>query len=73
MKTACLALVVALSFPAIANAQSTLLQGGPTTQGHIPLYVGDGYSQPIVQDGGGSGGSLQMVGAISHRPEPAGL
>ena len=68
MKTACLALVVALSFPAIANAQSTLLQGGPTTQGHIPLYVGDGYSQPIVQDGGGSGG-----GGLGANPSEIGV
>lgn len=45
-----------------ANAQSTILQGGPTTAGHVPMYA-TGYSQqPIVQDSGPAAGGPPGVG-----------
>ena len=37
-----------------ATAQSVLLQGGPYTPGHVPMYVGQGQTQPVVQDSGTS-------------------
>lgn len=51
-----LAFLCALLAAAPALAQSTVLQGGPTTPAHVPMYSGSGFTQPIIQDGGGSGG-----------------
>lgn len=46
---------------ASALAQSTLLQGGPTTPGHAPMYVGQGSGQAVVQDSGpASGGAIGL-------------
>jgi hypothetical protein len=45
----------------VADAQSTLLQGGTWQPGHIPQYVGQGSSQPVVIDGGGAGGGAPGV------------
>lgn len=57
MKFLCsLALAVILwaaGTPAYAQA---ILQGGPWTPGHVPGYVGQGMSQPVVMDGGPAGG-----------------
>ena len=53
--------LLALMAPSLAFAQATLLQGGPWTPGHAPMYVGQGGSQPIVQDGGGAGGGAVGV------------
>lgn len=39
-----------------AFAQGTLLQGGPWTPGHAPMYVGSGNGQAVVQDSGPAGG-----------------
>lgn len=39
-----------------AAAQSTLLQGGPITPGHAPMYLNSGSSQAVVQDSGPAGG-----------------
>src|SRR5208337_3172905 len=49
-------------FPAVALGQSTLLQSGPTTPGHVPMFVGVGTMQPIVQDSGTAGGGGNSVG-----------
>ena len=51
-----------------AFGQSAVLQGGPWSAGHIPQYVGQGSSQPIVQDGGPAGG-----GAVGVNPSELGL
>lgn len=52
-----LAIAVALA-PAIAFAQSAILQGGGMTLGHVPAYTVTG-GQPIVVDGGPArGGSV---------------
>ena len=48
--------LAALMAASPAFAQSSLLQAGPVTPGHQPMYSGSGYSQPLLQDGGGSGG-----------------
>lgn len=61
----------ALAAPSLALAQATVLQGGPWTQGHAPMYVGSGYSQPIVQDsgpaaGGGAGVGLSEIGVTAR-------
>lgn len=60
----------ALVFAAPAFAQATVLQAGPTKQGHVPMYVGTG-SQPIVQDsgpaaGGGAGVGLSELGITAR-------
>jgi hypothetical protein len=45
-----------------AFGQSALLQGGPFTPGRAPMYVGQGFSQPIVQDSGPAAGGGPGVG-----------
>lgn len=52
----------ALAAPSAALAQATLLQGGPSTPGHAPIYVSQGNGQPIVQDSGPAGGGGQGLG-----------
>ncbi len=54
--------LLAFLIPSVAFGQSTLLQSGPITQGHAPMYVGAGTMQPIVQDSGGAGGGGNSVG-----------
>jgi hypothetical protein len=56
-----LSLILAL-WPAVALAQSTLLQAGPTTQGHTPSYANQGTSQAVVQDSGPAGGGGAGLG-----------
>jgi hypothetical protein len=50
--------------PAAALAQGTLLQAGPTTQGHTPSYANQGGSgsQAVVQDSGPAGGGGAGLG-----------
>ena len=52
--------------PSFAFAQmmggGALLQGGPWTQGHAPMYVGQGSSQAIVMDSGPASGGAVGVG-----------
>ena len=55
-----LAFVLALA-PALALAQSTVLQGGPWSPGHVGVY-GPGTSQPIIVDGGPAHGGGLGVG-----------
>jgi hypothetical protein len=51
-----------IAAPAAVHAQSALLQGGPVTPGHIPMYI-NGYSQqPIVIDSGPAAGGLAGTG-----------
>lgn len=50
------AAVALLASAASALGQSSILQGGAWTPGHSPMYVGQGQSQPIVQDSGPAGG-----------------
>ena len=59
MKRLLVALIASLSIaPAFGQA---ILQGGPWTPGHAPMYVGQGNSQPIVQDSGpASGGGIGL-------------
>lgn len=45
-----------------ANAQQTILQGGPWVDGHTPMYVGSGSSTPVVQDSGPAGGGAPGLG-----------
>jgi hypothetical protein len=61
MRKIFLALLLCL-LPVTVFAQSTVLNGGPWAQGHSPMYVGNGYSQPIVQDSGPAGGGGPGVG-----------
>lgn len=56
-----IACVLAL-FPSLAWSQGAILQGGPWTQGHAPMYVGQGSSQPVVQDSGPAGGGALGLG-----------
>lgn len=43
-------------------AQGTLLQGGPTAPGRVPMYVGQGSGQAVVQDSGPAGGGAAGLG-----------
>lgn len=43
-------------------AQGTVLQGGPVTAGHAPMYSESGTSQPIVVDSGPAGGGAIGLG-----------
>lgn len=54
--------VLALLLTAPAYAQSTLLQAGPITPGHAPMYVNSGSSQAVVQDSGPAGGGPVGLG-----------
>lgn len=45
-----------------AFGQGALLQGGPWTPGHAPMYVGSGSGQAIVQDSGPASGGPLGVG-----------
>jgi hypothetical protein len=59
-----LAVCLALS-PAVSYAQSTVIQGGPWSVGHVPMYAGPGGStawQPVVQDSGTAAGGAIGVG-----------
>lgn len=54
-------LLVALAlWPAAAGAQG-VLQNGPTANGHVPMYVGQG-GQAVVQDSGPAGGGIPGYG-----------
>lgn len=48
--------------PFVAEAQQTVLQGGPYTAGHMPMFSSSGSSQPIVIDAGTAAGGGAGVG-----------
>ena len=57
--------LIALAFLAVGSTawgQGAILQGGATTPGHVPMYVGQGTSQPVVQDSGSAGGGGPGLG-----------
>ena len=56
-----LALVFTL-LPSLAWGQAAILQGGPWTAGHMPMYSGPGGGTPVVQDGGSAAGGSAGVG-----------
>ncbi len=60
MRLALLLLALILA-PAVALAQGALLQGGPFSSGHMPMYSGNG--QPTLQDSGAANGTLPNGGA----------
>lgn len=63
MRRVLLVALAALLFPLAAVAQQAILQGGPWTPAHVPVYApGGGYSQPIVQDSGPAGGAGTNLG-----------
>jgi hypothetical protein len=55
-------LLALLFWPAVAIAQQSILQGGATTQGHVPVFVTGGTGQPITIDGGPAGGNTTGQG-----------
>ena len=60
-----LSLFVGSLFACLATSafgQGALLQGGTWTQGHMPMYVGSGTSQAVVQDSGPAGGGAVGLG-----------
>ena len=62
VKAFAIALLLAFALaPDVALAQAAILQGGPSNPGHIPRYSQGGYGQPILRDGGGSGGAAVGV------------
>lgn len=63
MRRVLLTLVLSL-LPGLAAAQGVLLQGGPTTDGHAPMYVGNQSpgSQAVVQDSGPASGGGTGLG-----------
>src|SRR6202166_407636 len=71
-----IALAAALGLPSLAWAQSTLLQGGPWTPGHVPQYAIGAGQQPVVIDGGGAagsgaGGNVSEIGVTARGPGTA--
>jgi hypothetical protein len=54
-----LAIVLA---PTQVFAQSALLQGGPWAPGHAPMYIGQGSTQPVLQDSGPAAGGGVGIG-----------
>ena len=58
-----LVFLAALFAASSAFPQAATLTAGPTTNGHVPVFVQGGYGQPIVRDGGGSDGSSPGVSA----------
>lgn len=63
------AIALLLAFHAPAEAQSTVLQGGPFTPGHLPLYTYNNFSsQPVLSDAGGAGG-----GTVGVNPSEMGI
>ena len=65
-----LAFIVAMLVTATAFAQNATLTAGPTTQGHVPVYTLGGFGQPVVIDGGGSGGASP---GVSVNPSELGI
>ena len=56
-------LVLLATIPSLALAQTSVLQGGPFTPGHVPTYSLSGSSgQPIVIDSGPAGGNTTGQG-----------
>jgi hypothetical protein len=58
-------LVIALAIiaaPASVYAQSALLQGGPLTAGHVPMYINSYSQQPVVVDSGPASGGPPGTG-----------
>lgn len=66
MKTRKLAFVwlalIGLLLSSPAYAQSALLQAGPITPGHAPMYTNSGSSQAVVQDSGPAAGGPVGLG-----------
>lgn len=58
---ALLAFLLALA-PVGAFAQSAVLQAGPFTSGHAPMYTSSGASQPVIVDSGTAAGGAAGVG-----------
>lgn len=56
------ALTLIMMLPSYAEAQSTLLQAGPVTPGHAPMYLNSGSSQAVGQDSGPAAGGSPGVG-----------
>lgn len=72
LATSCLAGAIAS-----VHAQTAVLQGSPWTNGHIPQYYPNPYQEPVLGDGGGSGGgptvgtNPQELGITSYSPTNA--
>lgn len=47
---------VLVACPSFVFGQGAVLQGGPWTAGHVPMYAGGSTSQNVVMDGGGAAG-----------------
>lgn len=56
------AALILLLAPTLALAQGAVLQGGPTAPGRVPMYVGQGSQQAVVQDSGPAGGGAKGLG-----------
>ena len=65
------AAAISAAFPALA--QQAILQAGPNTAGHVPMYTGQGLTAPLVMDAGGAGGggigaNISELGVTSRSP-----
>lgn len=60
IKRVALSLLLA-ALPALAFAQSAVLQGGTQTSGHIPQYANTGSSTAVIMDGGTAAGGAAGV------------
>jgi len=51
-----------LSLPLLTSAQSPMLQAGPWSAGHVPMYIGNGSGSPAMLDSGPAAGGQYGVG-----------
>ena len=51
-----------LLVPALAWGQGSVIQAGPPTGGHAPMYTPGGSFQTVIQDSGPASGGLQGLG-----------
>lgn len=56
------AALAALLLPGSVAAQQSLMQGGSWVPGRVPMYIGQGYGNPYVQDSGPAAGGASGVG-----------
>jgi hypothetical protein len=61
-----LTFLLALLAAGTASAQSTLLQGGSYSAGHIPMYTVQGSTNPQVQDSGAANGGGTVGAGLSE-------
>ena len=73
MKFRCAVALLLMALAPVGAQAQTVLQGGPWTPGHAPMYSSSGLSQPVVTDSGTAGGgalgkNLSEIGIVARDP-----